>query len=145
MFFSGECRRLPPLDRVARRTLSAVRSLGKLSIVRICIVAIDALRKDQRLLEISVGVALGTVSRSVLALEGKFRLRMVEALVDGLKRNSLPAICAVAGLASLNEAATMWIFVAVRTLTERDSDISRLAVSTAGMTLGALDLSVQAG
>lgn len=144
MFFNRERGRLPSLHRMTRSTLSAVRSLGKLAIVGIGFVAIQARRKDQGLLKISVNVTLGAVDGHVLAFERKLRLRMIEALVHSLQRDFLPAICVVATLASLREAAVMRIFVAIRTQIERDAHISRLAIRSARVAFGALHLRVQA-
>ena len=104
VLFHRERRRLPSLDGVTGGALATARTLGELAVVRIGLVAIHALLEYQRLLEIAVGVALGAVDAGVLALERKLGLRVVEALVDGLQRNFLPAAGVVAGLTSLRES-----------------------------------------
>ena len=53
-----ECRRLEAFNGVARGALATARTFGKLSLVWVWLVTIHAPLKDQRLLEISVRVAL---------------------------------------------------------------------------------------
>lgn len=64
--------------------------------MRIRLVAIRALGKCQRLLEIPIGVALLTSNREVLPLQRIFRFRVVEFLADRLQRNLLPSRRAMA-------------------------------------------------
>ena len=92
----GKGRRLPSLHGVAGSALSAVRTLGKLAVVRIGLVAVHTLLEYQRLLEISVSVALGTIDTGVPAFQRELGLGVVEALVDGLERNLLPPARVVA-------------------------------------------------
>ena len=53
--------------------------------------AIHPLLKSQRLLEVAVGMTLGTVNACVFSFQGKLRIRMVEMLVHRGKRNLLPS------------------------------------------------------
>ena len=112
VFFHGEKGRLPALHVVAGRALAAILTLDELPFVSI-LVAIRALLKWDLLLEIAVGVALGALDGSVLALERVFGLGVVEPLVDGLQVDPLPSGGAVAGVATLREAAMVWVLVAI--------------------------------
>ena len=67
---------------MARGALGSARTAGKLSAVRIGLVAVHALLENQRLLEVSAGVALHTIHAGVLAPERKLCFGMVEALVQ---------------------------------------------------------------
>jgi hypothetical protein len=67
MFLHREGRRLPSLNGVARSALTAVLSLGKLSAVRIRLVAVHALLKYERFFKVAVGVALRTSDAPMLA------------------------------------------------------------------------------
>ncbi len=58
VLFHAEGRRLEAFHGVARRALTAAHPLGKLAAMRIGFVTIHALLENQRLLEISLGVAL---------------------------------------------------------------------------------------
>jgi len=146
VFLHREGGRLPSFDRMTGGALASVRALGELPVVRIGLVAIHALREDKRLLEVSTGMALGTVDRNVLALERELRLEVIEALVHRLHRDLLPSARVVARLAGLAaKAAAVRIFVAVGALVERNANILRLAIGSIDMTLGALHLGVQSG
>lgn len=81
----------------------------------------------------------------MFALEGEFRLRVVEALVHGLERYLLPPRRVVAGLAALREGAMVRVFVTVGTLAEWNSGVSGFAVRSRCVALGALHLCVQSG
>lgn len=143
MLFHGERGRFPAVHGVAGGTFSAVRTLGKLAIVGIGLVAIHALLKCERLPEVSIGMALGAIHAGVFALQGELRLGVIKALVQRL-RDLLPPARVMARLAGLpGEASAMWIFMAVRALAEWDPDILRLAIRSAGVALGALHLGVQ--
>lgn len=83
MFLDSERRRLPPVHCVAGSALAVIRPPGKLPIVRIGLVTIHALREDQGLLEVAIGVALGAIDADVLPLQGKLGFRVVEALIHG--------------------------------------------------------------
>lgn len=145
MLLDRVCRRLPTVHRMARNALSAVRPLSELAIVRIGLVAIHALLECPRLLEISVGVALGTIDTGMFPFQRKLGFGVVEAFVDRLERNLLPSTCAVTGLAALREAPPMRVLVAVGALVERNAHILRLAVRSVRVALGALHLGMQAG
>src|ERR1700675_547725 len=91
VFFHREGRRFPSLHGMAGSALYAARTLGELAVMRIGLVTIHALLECQRLLKVSVGVALGAVYGLVLAFEGKLGFGVVEALIDGRERNLLPS------------------------------------------------------
>ncbi len=128
VLFHRERRGLPSLHGVAGRALAAVRTLGELPVVRIGLVAIHALRESHRLLEISTRMALRAIDADVLAFQRELGLRVIEALAHRLQRNLLPSARAVAGLATLREAAVVRILVAIGTLVERDAGVLRLAI-----------------
>lgn len=128
---------------MTRRALATIRAFGKLTIVRIGLMAIRALGKGQWLLEVAASMALSAIDGSMLTFKGKFGFGVIKALAHLLQRNLLPAIGAVAGLAALREAAMMRILVAVRTLVEWKADILRLAIRSVGMALCALHLRMQ--
>src|SRR5579871_2939085 len=136
---------LPSLHRMARRTLTGVGTFSKLAIVRIGFVTIHAFRENQRLLEVSIGMALRAIDRGVFAFERIFGLRVVEPLVDRLQRDLLPAARAMAGLATLREAAVVRVLVTIGALVEGDTDVLRLPIRPVDMALGTLHLGVQSG
>src|ERR1700687_298867 len=61
--------RLPSLHGVALGALAMLGALYELPVVWIRLVAIRAFRKFQRLLEVTVGMALGAIDGSVLAFQ----------------------------------------------------------------------------
>ena len=130
---------------MAGSALPAVRTPGKLPIVRIGLVAVHALLEHQGFLKISAGVALGAVDTGVLAFQRKFGFGVVEAFVDGLQRNLLPPAGAVARLAALREASVVRVLVAIGALVERNAHVLWLAVRSVGVALGALHLGMHAG
>ena len=138
-------RGLPSLHRVAGGALPAVRTLGKLPVVRIGLVAVHAFLEHQRLFEIAAGVALGAIDAGVLAFQRKFGLGVVEAFVDRLQRNLLPPARAVARLAALREASVVRVLMTVGALVERNAHVLWLAVCSIRVALGALHLGMQAG
>lgn len=113
VFSHREGRGLPSLYGVAGGALYAARTLGKLAIMRIGLVTIHTLLEDQRLLKVSVGVALGAIYGLVLAFEGKLGFGVVEALIDGCERNLLPSVRRMTRLAALREASVMRVFMAI--------------------------------
>jgi hypothetical protein len=119
--------------------------LHELTAVRIGLVAIHTFCKYQRLLEISVRMALGAIDSRVFALKRILGLGMIEALVDCLQRDFFPAARAVAGLAALRKASVVRILVAIGTQVKGNAYILRLAVGAVDMALGALHLGMQAG
>jgi hypothetical protein len=135
---------LPAVHGVAGGAFSAIRTPGKLAVVRIGLVAIHALLEYERLLEISIGMALGTIHAGVFALQRKLRLGVIKALIQRLSGDLFPSACVVAGLAGLpGEASTVGVLVAVRALVERNPRILRLAIRFVGVALRALHLGVQ--
>ena len=78
VFLHCEGRGLPSRSRCDTRRTRRLRPLGKLAIVRIRLVTVHALCENQRLLEVAVRMALRAVNASVLAFQGKLRLRVVE-------------------------------------------------------------------
>lgn len=126
---------------MAGRALAAILTLDELPVMSV-LVAICALLERDGLLEIAIGVALRAIDGSVLALKRVLRLGVVEALVDGLQTDPLPSGGAVAGVATLREAAMVRVLVAIGALAEWNAGVLRLAVGTVGVTLGTLDLGV---
>ncbi len=70
---------------------------------------------------------------------------MVEALIDCLRRNPLPASGVVTRLATLGETSAMRIGVTIGTLAEGDSRVARFAVRSGCMALPASNLCMQPG
>ena len=140
-----ECRRLPALHRMAGSAFPGVRTLGKLAVVRIGFVAVHALGKCEWFLEVSAGMALGTIHDGVLAFQRKFRLGVIEAFVHRLQRNLFPPVRVVARLATLSEAPMVRVFVAIGTLVERNACVLGLAVGSVDVTLCTLHLLMQSG
>lgn len=91
VFLDREFRRLPALHRVTGRALSLIGALGKLALVRVRFMAVHALGKDQRFLEIAARVALSAIDTRVLSFQRELRFRVIEMLVHRLQRNLLPA------------------------------------------------------
>lgn len=81
MFLDGELRWLPALHRVTGRALSLVRMFGKLAFVCI-LMAVHALGEYQRLLEVTVRMALTAVDTRVFPLQRKLRFGVIKALID---------------------------------------------------------------
>lgn len=135
----------PSLHVVAGCAFALVRALGELAIVGIGFVAIHTLLEGDRLLEISIGVALRAIHGRMVPFQRKLRFRVVEPLIDQRQRYRLPARGAMAGLAALREAAAMRILVAVRALIKGNAYILRLAIGAIRMTSSALYRGVQAG
>src|SRR5579859_5917242 len=90
VLFRRERRGLEAFYRVAPRALRASGPLRKLSVMRIGLVTIHALRKCNRLFEISTRVAARAIHRPMLALERVLRLPVVKVLTHHRQRNSLP-------------------------------------------------------
>ena len=144
VFLHSEQGRLPALNLVTGGALTAIRTLGELSIV--CVfVTVGTFGERNLFLEISVGVALGALDPCVLSLEWIFRLRVIEALIHVLEGNLLPAGRGVAGRTGLREAAVMRIRVTIRAQVEGNANILRFSIRTVGMALRALHLGVQSG
>ena len=110
VLFYAKLRGLPPLYRVALRALSLARPRLKLPLVWIRRVAIDALRKGHRLLEIPFGVAVLATHFQMHAHQRIFGFGMVE-----LHRRIyfFPACCGVAGFARPLESPLVRIRVAI--------------------------------
>ena len=89
-------------------------------------------------------MALGAIHAGVFALQGKLRLGVIKALIQRLSRDLLPTARVMAGLAGLpGEASTVWVFVAVRALVERNPCVLRLPIGSVGMALCALHLGME--
>jgi len=111
--FDGKRRRLPSVERMARRALSPARPLRKLPAMRIRRVAIGALRKCQRLLEIPALVARLARHFQMLPNQRILRLRVVKLLAHRSRVDFLPACRVVARLARPLEFSLVRIGVAV--------------------------------
>jgi len=98
---------------VTRRALAPIRTLGKLSIVRIGLVAIHALGEDQWPFEVTASMALRAIHSGMLAFKRKLGLGVIEAFSHHLQRDLLPTICVMAGLAALRETAMVRVLVAI--------------------------------
>ncbi len=139
----GESRRLESLHCVARGTLALVRTSGKLALVRIGFMAVHALGKDERLLEIPADVAFGATDFAVLAQQRVLRLGMIEVLIESTGRDLLPSAGIVTSLASLLEAAVMRVRVTIGAFAKRNSGVARLFVGAKRMAFGAGDFGMQ--
>ena len=78
MLLHAKLRGLPALDGVALRTLPFAHSFRELAFVRVGGMAIRALGKSQRLLEIASRVAIAAADFQVHPEKRIFRFRMVE-------------------------------------------------------------------
>jgi len=145
VFFQSEGRGLEAFEIVAAAALRAASPLGELAPVFI-LMAIHALLEGDRLLEVTFAMASQTIHLLMLSDQGVFGLRVVESLVQCRRGDTLPTACVMAGLATLLcETATMRIAVAVRTLAERQADVTRLVVRARSMALLASHLRMQPG
>ena len=145
MVFHGVRRRLPTLHGMTGEALAAAMTFGKLSVVRIGLVAVRALAENQMLLEVAVGVALFAADGRVLAFQRVLGFRVIEILAERLLRDSLPTRSAMAGGTCLGEAAVVRVLVAIGTQAERNACIPRLAIRSVGVALDALHLGVETG
>jgi hypothetical protein len=107
---------------VARRALALVLAIGELTLMRV-LMAIDALCESDRLLEISVRVALDAVNIRVFAEQREFGLRMVKSVVF---RHFFPARGCMTRFARLRKRTVVRIPVAVAAFRKRDARESRL-------------------
>ena len=143
VFFHSISRRLEAVQGVTAGAFDSPRSFHELAVVHV-LVAVDAFLESQRLLEVSLEVALRTFNRLVFAEQGIFRFGMVEFFVDGLQRAAFPAARIVAGLASLLlEAALVRISVAIVALAEGQTGPTRLIIRSGSVALLASHLRVQ--
>ena len=111
--------------------------------MRIRGVTIHALRKRNRLLEISTSMAILTTDRHVFAQERILGLGMIERRGHPY---GIPTARRVASVAGLREAAAMRIFVTIRARAECQPRKLRGSSGPAGrMALFAGDFDVQAG
>lgn len=120
--------RLPSLDRMATCAFAVVCALSKLPVVRIRLVAVHALRKRERLLEVTASMALDAANAGMFSQQGERGFRVIECLVKLCVRNILPAAGAVARRTGLNECSAVWIAVTIGALAECEARISRLVV-----------------
>jgi len=145
MVLHCELRRLPSIHGVTRGALCAGRPLCELPVVWVGFVAIHALLKSQRLLEVSAAVTLNAVDRRMLSEQRIFRFRVIEALVNGLRRDLLPPAGVMTSLAPLREASTMRIGVTIRTQREGNPNVARFVVRSGCVAFLASYLRMQAG
>jgi len=140
MFFHPERCRLESLDVVAGGALAFIRTLHELPVVFV-FVAVEAVLKSQRLLEIAARVATQTIHRLVLSFQWIFRFGVIEALIYRCQRDSFPTGGVVARLAGLlRKAAVMRIGVAICAGVECQPHVARLVVRAGRMTLRACHL-----
>lgn len=109
VLLNAKLRRLPACDRVALRTLSLARPRLELPFVRIGGMAIRALGKGQRLLEIASGVAVAASNFQMHSQKRIFCFRVVEL---HRRTHFFPAGRRMAGFARSFERALMRIGVA---------------------------------
>lgn len=129
---------------MASGALAAIGPFRELSLVRIGLVAVGALREHNRLLEISAAMTLNAADRSMFSEQRKLGFRVIEFLVQ-TRRKLLPSTCVVAGLASLRKRAVVRIAMAVRALAERNACVSRFIVRAGRMAFFTRDLHVRTG
>jgi hypothetical protein len=98
---------------MAGRALAATDTLRELSLVRVRLVTIHAFLENQRFLEISARVALGTFHTGMLPQQWILGCRVIEAFADFLRRYSFPSAGVVTRLATLVETSAMRIGVTI--------------------------------
>jgi hypothetical protein len=145
VLFHAEGRRLEASHGVARGALTAAHPLGELATMRIGFVTIHTPLENQRLFEISVGMALHALDRGMFTEKRKFCFGVVEAFIQSGCRNPVPTHGTVAGLTGPLKAATVRIGVAIRALSERNSCVPRPSAAIWRVAFLACDLSVQSG
>lgn len=128
---------------MAGRAFASIRPLRELRPVRTGRMAIRALFKCQRFLEVSTLMALRARNFHVFSQERILRLGMVKSLAYCRNGNLLPSTCVVARLASLGEAALVRVGVAIRALGKGQADEPRFVVGAGCVALLASDLRVQ--
>src|ERR1700680_3723841 len=143
MFLDRERRRFPSIHRVAGRALAMIGPACELPGMRIGLVTVHTPLEGEGFLEISASVTLRAINAGVLSLQRKLCLRVVEAFIHRVERNLLPSPGAMAGLAALRKTSMMRILMAIRTLVEWDSRVSRLGLRARRMTFRARNLSMQ--
>jgi len=124
----SKLRGFPPVHGVTRGALRAARPPSELPIVWVGFVAIHALLKSQRLLEVAAAVAQNAIDRRMLSQQRVLGFGVIEAFAYCLDRNLLPSAGLVARLAALGEAPVMRITVAIHAPREENPDISWLVV-----------------
>ncbi len=125
-------RRLEAVHRVTALALATISALGKLSTVRIRLMAISAKCMRYRTLEISRFVARQATHFAMLAQQRVLRLRVIKSRY---KRCLHPATRAVATIATLLELTLVHIVVARRAISKLQSCVSRLSIAAWRMAL----------
>ncbi len=128
---------------VAGGAFTAVGPRGELFPVGTGLVAVHALLKTERLIEIAAAVALHTFDGGVLAAKRKLGFGMVEALIESDRHDPVPARGAMAGFASLREGATVGIGMTGGTFGESNSRVTRLPVTPRSVAFLAGNLGMQ--
>jgi hypothetical protein len=95
VLFYREKRRFPPLHVMAGSTLTAIRALRELSLMRI-LMTVRALLERNGLFEIPVSMTLFALDRGVLAFQWILCLGVIELLIHALYRDLLPSTGRVA-------------------------------------------------
>lgn len=113
--------------------------------VYVRLVTVHAFLERQRLFEVTTAVTLHAIDRRMFSQQRILSLGVIETLVDRGERKFLPAARVVARLASLHEAATVRITMAIQASRERNSSISWFVVRPGRMAFLAGDGSVQSG
>jgi len=131
------------LNGVAALALATICSPGKLSRVRIGLVAIGTEIVRNRGLEIRVRMALHAPDLLVLSFQREVRLRVIEG---GSEYRLLPCHRRVAGIASLFERTLVRIdSVAISAIGKRQSCVSRLTIFCRSMAALAEDVAMFSG
>lgn len=115
---------------MALRAFAFLRPRLKLSLVRIGLVAINALRERNLLLEVSIHVARYARNLLVFALQWIFSLRVIEIETG---QQILPAAGRMARIAGLLEFTLVRIQVAIRTFRKLHVVISRRSARRIGL------------
>ena len=134
--------RLPTIDRVATLAAALVCALNELAAMRIRLVAVRAIGKGDRQIEVGALVAGNAAYLAVFAEQRILCLRVVEVRCES---GFFPRRGSVAGFAGLLELALVRVGVTVGTVGERNSKIAGLSVGTIGVALLAGYLLVRAG
>lgn len=143
VLFDTKFCRFESLYCMAGGAFPSICALYELTLVLI-LVAIHALLEGDRSLEIAAPVALEAINALMFPHQRIFGLGVIKALVERRSRNPLPATCVVARLAALlSKTSPVWVAMAVRAFSKRQTKITRLVVRSGRVALLATHLGVQ--
>jgi hypothetical protein len=145
VLFDSEGGGFKPVRGVAVRTLTSACELGELSSMWIWLVAIRALLKCQRFLEVPSCVTPYALHIGMFPKQRKLRLGMIKRAIHLRRYRPVPACGGVTGLARLRKTSAMRISMTIAAAAKPNSGVAQLFIGPRSVTLLAGNLDVQTG